>query len=115
MGNANTYLFSALKVGPKVYTEVMAHAYVSTLSCPDTVKNVGSPKKSSLYSIFPCSSRRIPPILRLAISISVSSFFNFNIASTAGFTKVLSPPSSLDASFTTVTCSPAAVTASRFT
>ena len=38
--------FSALNVGPKVYTEVMAHAYVSTLSWPDTVRKVGSEKKS---------------------------------------------------------------------
>ena len=38
--------FSARKVGPKVYIFLNAIAYVSPLSCPDTVRFVGLLKKS---------------------------------------------------------------------
>ena len=47
--------FSALKVGPKVYTFLKAKAYVSTLSCPLTVKCAGFPKKSLEKSTSPSS------------------------------------------------------------
>ena len=56
----------------------------------------------------------MPPILRAAVSISASSFFSFSIASTAGLTAALSPPSAFAASFTAFTASPAAETSARF-
>ena len=38
-------LFSARKVGPKLYTRPMAHAAASACNCADTDKCMGIPKK----------------------------------------------------------------------
>lgn len=42
----DVWLFSARNVGPKVYTSPRAHAWVSTFSCPETVRHVRRSKKS---------------------------------------------------------------------
>ena len=47
--------FSALNVGPKVYISPKAMAKLSPLSCPDTVRLAGLPKKSWLSSTLPFS------------------------------------------------------------
>ena len=69
----------------------MAHAYVSTLSWPDTVRKVGSEKKSRVVNLALLVAEQ-PATFLLAVSISASSPFSLSMASTAGLTRPYRQP-----------------------
>ena len=65
-------LFSARKVGPKVYTRPSAVAPSSASSCPLTVRLVTRPKKSSEGSVPLVSSRVVTRNISPAPSASLA-------------------------------------------
>ena len=65
-------LFSALKVGPKVYTSLNAIAANSPSNCPLTVRLVLLPKKSSLKLIDPSSFFAAVPSNGNVVTLNIS-------------------------------------------